>query len=115
MPSSPTSWEAVAREVQSARDDGIAKVQPPIPIILADKLPTNVTPIPAQLLEAQETEITESPPEVLVGKLASGKWSSRDVTSAFLRRAAVAQGLVSGFQLHAICDFSVFIAVQTSI
>ena len=97
MPSPPATWEAVAREVRSARDDSIEKVQPPIPFVQTDKLPLNVTAVPAQLLEPQEIEITELPLEVLIRKLASGTWSSRNVTSAFLRRAAVAQGLVSLF------------------
>ena len=97
MSSPPATWEAVAREMQSARDDDIAKVQAPIPSIQTDNLPLNVTAIPAQLLDAQEIEITELPLETLVRKLASGTWSSRKVTNAFLRRAAVAQGLVSDY------------------
>ena len=95
MLSPSTTWEAVACEVRNARDESVAKVQPPIPEILTEKLPLNVMSIPAQLLEAQEIEITESSPEVLVERLARGKWSSRNVTSAFLRRAGVAQRLVS--------------------
>ena len=104
MSSQPVPWEAVAREVQKARDESIAKVQPSIPNIETDKLPLNVVPIPTRLLEAREIEITESLPEVLVEKLAKGVWSSRDVTNAFLRRAGVAQGVVSRRRGVWVCD-----------
>lgn len=87
-------WQEVARIAQEARDKSIELVQPPVPDIPAD-LPLNVSGIPKQLLTPAEVEITETPPEVLVESLASGKLTSVEVVNAFLRRAGLAQKLVS--------------------
>ncbi|KAJ9214933.1 hypothetical protein DTO166G4_3525 [Paecilomyces variotii] len=87
-------WQEVARIAQEARDKSIELVQPPVPDIPAD-LPLNVSGIPKQLLTPAEVEITETPPEVLVESLASGKLTSVEVVNAFLRRAGLAQKLVN--------------------
>ena len=47
------------------------------------------------LLTDREVQITNTTDvEVLLGKLALGEWSSVDVTTAFYKRAIVAQQLV---------------------
>lgn len=80
--------------MQNHRDDTIAKVQPPIPDVPYE-LPRNVTSIPAELLSAREIELTETAPEKLVAELAEGTLTSTELTNAFLRRAGLAQKLVS--------------------
>lgn len=51
----------------------------------------------ANLLSAKEIEITESfTATELLSRLADGRLSSVDVTTAFCKRAAIAQQLVSG-------------------
>lgn len=87
-------WQEVAKLAQEARDKSVALVQPPVPDVPAD-LPLNVTEIPKQLLTPSEIEITETPPEALVQKLASGELTSVAVITAFLRRAGLAQKLVN--------------------
>ena len=91
---SKPSWQDVARQVQDHRTNTIAEVQPQIPDV-PKNLPRNVTSIPRDLLSSREVEITESTTEILVASLATGKLTSREVTNAFLRRAGLAQKLVS--------------------
>jgi amidase len=45
----------------------------------------------------KELEITSSSATDLLGKLATGEWSSEEVTSAFCKRASAAQQLVLWF------------------
>ena len=87
-------WQTVAKKAQDHRDKSIAEVQPAIPEVPAE-LPLDVTGLPKELLNEKEVSITEKPAEELVEALASGKLTSVEVTSAFLRRAGLAQKLVS--------------------
>lgn len=88
-------WQEIAKQAQAQRDKSIDQIQPPIPAVPSpDELPLNVTSIPRELLNEAELKITESPPEELLKFLASGELSSVDVTTAFLRRAGIAQKLV---------------------
>ncbi|OKL59567.1 hypothetical protein UA08_05111 [Talaromyces atroroseus] len=89
-----TPWQDIAQRAQDARDKTIALVQPPVPDVPAE-LPLNVVEVPKKLLTAREVEITETPPEELVIKLASGAWTSVEVATTFLRRAGLAQKLVN--------------------
>lgn len=86
-------WQEIAQIAQEVRDKSIAQVQPTVPEVPED-LPLNVTSIPKQLLTPREIEITETTPEILVQKLASGEWTCVEVTNSFLRRAGLAQKLV---------------------
>ena len=47
------------------------------------------------LLTAREIEMTNTSTDVLLEKLASGEWTSVDVTTAFYKRAIIAHQLVS--------------------
>jgi len=87
------TWQETAKQMQEHRDATIAAIEPKLPPLPAD-LPLNVTGIPKQLLTERELELTESLPEDLITALASGFVTSTEVTKAFLRRAALAQGLV---------------------
>ena len=88
------SWQDLAQQVQADRDRSIAQVEPAIPV-LPETLPSRVIDIPRQHLTPLELAITESDPEALVESLAAGKLTASSVTKAFLRRAALAQRLVS--------------------
>ncbi|EHY52325.1 Acetamidase [Exophiala dermatitidis] len=89
-------WQEIAKQAQAQRDKSIDQIQPPIPAVPSpDELPLNVTSIPRELLNEAELKITESPPEELLKFLASGELSSVDVTTAFLRRAGIAQKLTN--------------------
>ena len=91
--SKPT-WQEVAKIAQDHRDDSIRRVQPPVPEV-PDQLPFDRTEIPKYLLSTEETVITQTAPEQLVASLASGKYTSTAVTTAFLRRAGLAQALAN--------------------
>jgi amidase len=90
---SGATWEEVATDRQKHRDASIAAVQPSLPDPPAD-LPLNVSGIPRQLLSNDEVKITETPPEKLLSLLANRSVSAKSVTTAFLRRAGLAQKLV---------------------
>ncbi|KAK7708812.1 hypothetical protein SLS57_008873 [Botryosphaeria dothidea] len=83
-------WQDVAAALQAHRDASLAAIQPPLPA-LPSTLPLNTTTLPAQLLTADEVRITESAPETLLAALAAGTLTSTATTTAFLRRAALAQ------------------------
>ncbi|KAF2643232.1 amidase [Massarina eburnea CBS 473.64] len=89
------TWQTIAKKVQDHRDATIAKVQPSIPDIALEDIPLDSTSIPKTILKPEEIAITESTPEDLVSKLASGELTSVEVTNAFLRRAALSQKLVN--------------------
>lgn len=88
------SWEETAKIAQALRDRGIAEVEPAVPDVPSE-LPKNVVDLPRTLLSAEEVVLTEKGPEELLRALAKGKISSSTVTLAFLRRAGLAQKLVS--------------------
>lgn len=91
---SKPSWQAVAKIAQEYRDASIRRVEPSVPEVPAD-LPSNRTQIPKYLLTTEEVLITETQPEDLVASLAAGKFTSTTVTTAFLRRAGLAQALTN--------------------
>lgn len=81
MTSPAKSWQEVAKEMQSHRDETIAAV-------LAD------FPAPSSL-SPEDISITLTPSEDLLKDLASGNLSAIGVTEAFLRSAGRAQSLVN--------------------
>ena len=90
------SWQTIAQQAQDHREASIRRLEPPIPK-LPRFLPKNVLHIPATILSEAEITITESSPEYLVSTLANGGLTAREVTCAFLRRAAIAQRLVGRY------------------
>ncbi|KAK3202087.1 hypothetical protein GRF29_161g85268 [Pseudopithomyces chartarum] len=93
-PKPKRQWQEVASEAQSYRNSTISALTPPAPKIPSN-LPRNVFSVPAQLLSPQIIQITNLPTEQLLPLLATGQLSAVDVTTAYLHRAAVAQGLVN--------------------
>lgn len=90
---SSSSWQETAKRTQEYRDKTVAAVNPPeVPI---EQLSLNVSKIPQDVLDPKDVELTETTPETLLKQLASGDITSVDLTKAFLRRAALAQKLVS--------------------
>jgi amidase len=90
-----TTWQEIAADKRARLAACIPKewlITPPPDSVL------NVTHIPREcgLLSPKEIEITEtSDVAILLQKLASGELSSVEVTTAFCKRAAIAQQTVS--------------------
>lgn len=87
-------WQQVAKEAQEYRDGTIAQLSPPVPRVPTN-LPSHVIDLPERLLDERVLSITSLLPEELRASLATGQLSAVDVTSAFLQRAAIAQGLAN--------------------
>lgn len=87
------TWQDIAKEAQDYRDASISRVKPAVPVVPED-LPLDRTDVPKYLLATEEVVITQTAPEDLVHSLAIGKLTSTAVTTAFLRRAGLAQALV---------------------
>ena len=89
-----TTWQELAAEKKAHQAASIPKewlIVPPSDDIL------DVTDIPAKcgLLSARDLEITEvSTVAVLLSKIATGAWSSVEVTTAFCKRAVIAHQVV---------------------
>lgn len=94
MAKSTESWKDISAKMLKHREETIAAVIPSIPEI-PKALPLNVTGIPGQPLPQDVIAITETAPESLVAKLATGQLSSLAVTSAFLQRAGLASELTN--------------------
>ncbi|KAF2727068.1 amidase [Polyplosphaeria fusca] len=87
-------WQDIAKEAQEHRDSTISQLSPPAPKAPSDH-PKNVVSIPETLLDENEIRITNLPPEALLEALLAGHLSAVEVTTAYLRRAAIAQGLTN--------------------
>ncbi|KAE9373330.1 amidase [Stipitochalara longipes BDJ] len=102
-PSSKTKpkrpWQEITKEAQDHRDASLATFAKDFPAEITPDdfadLPDNSANIPGMVLQARDLKITESLPEELVKLLANGDLSAVDVTTAFLRRAALAQKLTN--------------------
>jgi hypothetical protein len=97
----PTSWQELAAEKKARQIASIPKewfITPPANSVL------DVTDVPTTcgLLSVRELEITTiSDITILLHKLATGEWSSVEVTTAFCKRAIVAQQVVCPSSLPA--------------
>lgn len=72
----------------------MARLPHSLPLVPAS-LPRKVIGIPEELLNDHVLSITKLLPEDLIASLATGQLSAVDVSSAFLQRAALAQGLTN--------------------
>jgi amidase len=89
------SWEAIVSDTKSAREAGLAKVEPKLQGLPAE-LPRNSTGLAKVVLSQKELEITEDYTiSQLLAALRERKLSVEEVTRAYLRRAALAQAAVS--------------------
>ena len=89
-------YRDIAIEAQKHRDASIAEVDQTLLSRPEQRpLPRDVTGVPAQVLTQDELSITESAPEDLLHQLATARLSAIGVTKAFLRRAGLAQTVVS--------------------
>jgi len=92
-----TTWQDLVADKRQRQQDSIPK-EWLITVPPEDQL--NVLDVPARcgLLTDKELVITsESDVDVILGKLASGEWSSVEVTTAFYKRAIIAQQVVRLF------------------
>lgn len=91
------NWSKIAAEAQAKLFDSI----PADWQISKDRLPPDsrldVTGFPAEsgILSPHELDITGNFATDIVRKLATGEWTSQEVTTAFCKRAAIAHQLVS--------------------
>jgi len=93
-------WQEIAKEAEDHRRASLTKVAPGLPaaferIQFSESLPQNSMDVPGKALHPKDFQITRKLPEELVKLLATGDLTSVDVTTAFLRRAVLAQRLVS--------------------
>jgi len=88
-------WQSIAGEAQAERDSSLATVE--LLAQLPERLPSNVTRVPDRLLNGEELRLTSLPPEEIVRLTSAGRLSVYDVTQTFLRRAIIAQRLVSTY------------------
>ena len=89
------NWRQLAEDKRKRRDDLLPKQW-----ILPNSPPASlldVTHIPEQsgILTEKEVEITNALVEVLLEKIANKTWSAVEVTTAFVKRAIIAQQLAS--------------------
>ncbi|PSN60183.1 amidase [Corynespora cassiicola Philippines] len=87
-------WQDIARDAQRAREASIDYLSPSVPDVPSE-LPKNVMCLPAEVLDKSTISITDLLPHEIVSRIASGELSATQVTSAFLRCAAVAQRLTN--------------------
>lgn len=92
------TWQELVADKKQRQADSIPKewiITPP------DESVLDVTSIPEAcgLLSPKEIAITGSSVEVLLQKLAAAEWSSVEVTTAFYKRAIIAQQLVSNIAI----------------
>ncbi len=95
------TWQDIANVAQEYRDASINHVEPAIPAV-PNSLPLDRTGVPKYLLSTEEVVITQMPPEQLIASLSAGKLTSIAVTTAFLRRAGLAQALVRDLKLFGL-------------
>jgi len=96
------NWKQLAAEKKQRQFDTIPKewlISAPPDTVL------DVTRVPEEcgLLTEKELEITTSPVETLLEKLAARTWTSVEVTTAFYKRAIVAHQLVCHIFTHFNC------------
>lgn len=91
-------WQEIAKEAEDHRRVSLEKAIAISPTALKhnwDAQPRCSVDVPGKVLHPKDLQITQMLPEELVRLMASGELSSVDVTTAFLRRAVLAQVLVS--------------------
>ena len=90
-------WQQIAQEAQDHRDASLAQVglTASAGFEQSGSLPKSSLNVPEKVLEHHDLRITETLPEDLLKRLAIGELSTTEVTTAFLRRAVLAQKLVS--------------------
>ena len=93
-PNPKVPWQDIAQRAQTNRDATLALLEPPLPDLPTPR-PKNVFSTLRSKLSREEIQITEMLPEDLLSKMAVSELSAVRVSTAFLRRAGLAQGLVS--------------------
>ena len=90
-------WQQIAQEAQDHRDASLAQGGSTVSAEFkqSGNRPKSSLNVPEKVLEHHDLRITETLPEDLVKCLAVGELSATEVTTAFLRRAVLAQKLVS--------------------
>jgi amidase len=93
---SPPTWEKVAAERKQKQLDSIPKEWLITTSVTDDRANVMDVPLTCGLLTERDLEITEvADVDYILQKLASAEWSSVEVTTAYYKRAIIAQQLVS--------------------
>ena len=109
-----STWQELAAEKRRRQTASIPKdwlITQPADDVL------DVTDVPAScgLLSPRELEITEvSEVTILLNKLATGEWSSVEVTTAYGKRAVIAHQLVRPSSLGQVVDLFIIRTFQTN-
>lgn len=98
-PKQKKPWQDIAQEAQTYRDASIASFQAHLPQFPSDR-PKNVFSLLRDSLREEDIAVTETLPEELLVSLAAGKLTATAVTTAFLRRASLAQKLVCAWNVE---------------
>ncbi|OJJ03899.1 hypothetical protein ASPVEDRAFT_135038 [Aspergillus versicolor CBS 583.65] len=91
------SWESIAATKRQALKDAIPAewVIPPALFPLDDQLDVTTFPQESGFYTQHEIEITSTPVPTILSNIASGLWTSEEVTRAFGKAAAAAQQLTN--------------------
>jgi amidase len=92
------AWQEIARDAQETRDKSLKSIWPDLDSIssnLPTHLSTNVATVPDKFLSEEEVDITNLSIKEIVQKASAGQLSTQAVTSAFLKRMVIAQGLTN--------------------
>lgn len=100
------SWESVAAKKRQALKNSIpaewvipAEIFPP-----EDQLDVTNFPKDSGFFTDRELEITSTPAQGILDRLASGSWTAEEVTRTFCKTAAIAQQLV-----RILCSFAAIV------
>jgi len=99
---SQPSWQETVAKAQCHRDNSLASADRDVLSAALQRIgkhfkgpPKGHLDLPGEVLQPRDVKITETLPEELVKMLASKQLTATEVTRAFLRRAVVAQTVVS--------------------
>lgn len=97
-----SKWEAIVTDKRKRQSESIPK-EWLIRLPSEERLDVRLVPKECGLLTTKELEITElDDVDTLLLNLASGKWTSVEVTTAYCKRAIIAHQLVS-LRIHTLC------------
>lgn len=96
------NWAKIAAEAQAKLIDSIpAEWQIPQHRLPPDsRLDVSGFPAESGILSLHELDITDNFATDIVRNIATGEWTSQEVTTAFCKRAAIAHQLVSKLKLN---------------
>ena len=92
---SKDDWRAIAAEARRERDESIAQVLSTAELSTQLDCSGDINDVAARRLSAEEMRITDMSTQCLLSELVTGRLTSVEVVTAYLRRAIVAQTMVA--------------------